>query len=148
MTDKHSTEHLNLNNLRSVTDKRNNFKVRVKSPRWIFPDYSHNQLFDSDYMKSIHFSEIVENIALCMDLKRYWLILGHNEKYVSDLLSYDFWELTINTDLYNEHFVIVNPTKLSMYMCWDDVLYVFEDGRLFVARSVKAIESFRKVRNI
>ena len=148
VTDKYSTEHLNLENLRSVTDKRNNFKVKVKSPRWIFPDYSHNQLFEPDYTREIEFSDIIENVALCMDTGKFWLIVGNNERYVSKLLDYDFWQLTINTDLYNEHFIIIKPTRLSMYMCWDDVLYVFDDGRLFVARSLKAIQAFRKARKI
>ena len=148
VTDKYSTEHLNLEKLRSVTDKRNNIKVKVTMPRFIFPDYSHNQVFNPHHQIKLKLSDILENVALCTDSGKFWLILAQHERYIEQLLDYDNWEITIEPDLYEEHFSIIKPTRLSMYMCWDDVLYVFDDGRLFVARSTIAIEAFRKARKI
>ena len=148
MTDIIDTKHFNIKNLRQVTDKRNNFKVTVRAPRFIFPDYSHNQVYDPDYTKKIEFANIIENTAICLECEKYWLIVGEHERYVASILDLDFWELTINPDQYKDHFMIVAPTLLAMYMCWDDVLYIFDDDKMLVAKSKEAIEGFRKARNI
>jgi len=131
-----------------VTDNRNDREVKVTVPRWIFPDYSHNQIFEPEYVKKLNLWEVFENLALCYDSKRFWLMTPDFERYIAHQLDVQLWELNFDMDLYETHFSCIALSDLSMFLCWDDVLYIYDDDRLFVAKSEIAKQNFRKIRGV
>lgn len=137
-----------LKNLRKVTDKRNDFTVSIKAPKFVFADYSHNQVYDPDYVKKVNFADLIENVAICVKYEKFWLINGDHEKFIAKKLNMNFWDLTLDSEKYFEHFMIVKPNKLSLKLFWKDVLYIYDDNLLFVSKSKLTIPEFRKLRNI
>jgi hypothetical protein len=148
VTDILDRTYFNINNLRKVTDNRNDKEVKVTVPRWIFPDYSHNQIFEPEFSKKLNLWEILESLALCFDSKRYWLMASDFERFIANQLDLQLWELNFDMDLYETHFAAINLSDLSMFLCWDDVLYVYDDSRIFIAKSELAKQKFRKLRGI
>ena len=70
------------------------------------------------------------------------------ERFIANQLEVQLWELNFDMDLYENHFAAINLNDLSMFLCWDDVLYVYDDEKIFVAKSELAKQKFRKLRGV
>lgn len=148
MTHKHNTSSFNITHIRQVTDKLNDFKVDLKMTSFYYPGYAaFPESYCYDYQEE--FKKIIDDFALFYRHNMMYLLKGTFERFIAAKLDEDYTDLMLDPDLYDNHFMVVKPNRLSFKLYNKDILYVFEDDDHFlVASSPRARRKFRELRGI
>lgn len=147
MTDKKDTKLFNIDHIRKVTDKRNKHKIDLRLTKFWFPGYSaYMEEHEVDYAEEV--SEMLENLALAYDASHLWLFKGIYERYLAAKIGEDYAEMMLDPTIYSRHFLIARACRLSYKLFYDDILYVYEDGRVLVAHSFEAQKALRSIRKV
>ena len=148
MTDKRITSTFNLDDIKEMTDKLNDTLVDIKMTSFYYPGYSaFSEPYEYEYEES--FKDIIGEFAELYRAGLIGLFNGRYERFLASKLDEDFTDLMLDPELYDNHFLIVRPNKLSYKLFKDDILFVYEDDDHFlVTISPSARRKFRELRGI
>jgi hypothetical protein len=142
VTDKHSKDNFSIENIKQVTDKRNNTMITLVYPELVYPEDSKANYEKEDFgvvieLFGLHYrNESLTCLNICYD------------KFICDTMEVDYIEAVCHPMLYKNYFKIVRPSKLSMKLYWNDILYVYPDDAFLVVIDPKTASNFRKIRGI
>jgi hypothetical protein len=148
VTDKHNSSSLNIDHIKQVTDKHNDFLIDIRMTSFYYPGYAaFPESYDYDYQEE--FSKVIEDFALFFRADMMYLMNGRYERFIAEKVDEDFTDLMLDPNLYHDHFIIVKPNRLAYKLFKKDILYVYEeDDHFLVASSPNAQRKFRKLRGI
>lgn len=147
MTDKTTAKLYNVDSIRKVTDERNKHTIDLRVIILWYPGYSVYRDENEQEMTE-EIGLMLNNLAFAYESKHLWLIRGMYERYLASLLDENYNDMMLDTTLYDRHFMIARACKLSYKMFYDDILHVYEDGRVLVSYSNKAKKVLRGLRGV
>jgi hypothetical protein len=140
------TTCFSVENLKSVTHKRNTFDINLKMTKIIFPDHSaHMESVETSFKDC--FSNLIEDFAISFQNDKTYYFRNSYERYLSSIIGEEIPNLHRNGCKYEKHFKIVNINKLAVKMYAEDIIYVYPcDSKMLVCTDADSARELRKVR--
>lgn len=122
--------------------------INLRMTSFYYPGYTaFPESYCYDYKED--FKKIIDDFAVFYRNGMMYLLKGSFERFIAEKVNEDFTDLMLDPDLYDNHFMIVRPNKLSYRLFEKDILYVFEEDNYFlVAHSPITRRKFRELRGI
>lgn len=149
MTDKDSSPEFSIEKLKAVTDKQNQVRVSIPSQIFTYRSYYGMPNFIDKDEENEDFSAIVGALAYLIDVDMPHLMRGAYERYWAMLMEVDYHQaFRYPKDVYRDYFSIIQGTEIAQKMYKNNILWVYDDGRILVVTDGDLARKLQKIRSL